>query len=130
MDSIADNPVTLIDTLLQDTWLFVLRVKNDPSTFVSDAFRPQAITLVENVRAALTERSASERHIDTITYAQSALLDETVPTRLSPNQQTFGSATERHTQLRKTISWLAAPVAVAFSFAPKSKRVPRCGLIL
>lgn len=83
MDSIADNSVTLIDTLLQDAWLFVLRVKNDPSTFVSDAFHPQAITLVENVRAALTERGASERHIDTITYAQCTLLDETVLTCLS-----------------------------------------------
>lgn len=83
MDSIADNSVTLIDTLLQDAWLFVLRVKNDPSTFVNDAFHPQAITLVENVRAALTERGASERHIDTITYAQPTLLDETVLTRLS-----------------------------------------------
>jgi type VI secretion system protein ImpK len=83
MDSMADNPVALIDTLLQDTWLFVLRVKNNPSAFVSDASHQQAITLVENVRAALTERGTSEHHIDAITYAQCALLDETVLTRLS-----------------------------------------------
>ncbi|WP_114195807.1 type VI secretion system protein TssL, short form [Edaphovirga cremea] len=84
MDSIADNPVALIDTLLQDTWLFALKVKNDPSAFVSEAAHHQAITLVENVRAALTARGTSERHIKAIAYAQCALLDETALTYLNP----------------------------------------------
>ncbi|MEX2950122.1 DotU family type IV/VI secretion system protein [Serratia fonticola] len=102
MDSIADNPVTLIDALPQDTWLSVLMVKNDPSAFVvDDASHHVAITLVENVRAALTEL-----HIDAVIHAQCPLLDETVLTRLSPGKHGKGSTLH--------IAWHALPLQARF----------------
>ncbi|MEA9392319.1 type VI secretion system protein TssL, short form [Acerihabitans sp. TG2] len=106
MDSIADNPVDLIDTLLQDTWLFVLQVKNDPSAFVSEATYHQAITRVENVRTALNERGIEARHIDAITYAQCALLDETVLTRLNPGMHGKDS--------KINLAWHALPLQARF----------------
>ncbi|WP_081878606.1 DotU family type IV/VI secretion system protein [Serratia sp. DD3] len=73
--SIADNPVVLINTLLQDTWMLLLVVKNNPSVFVSKAVYRQPTALVQH--------GVRKCHIDTITYGQCALLDETVLTRRS-----------------------------------------------
>ncbi|KEY59313.1 type VI secretion system protein TssL, short form [Serratia sp. DD3] len=106
MDGIADNPVVLIDTLLQDTWLFVLGVKNNPSAFVSEAVYRQAVTLVENANTALAQRGMAKHRIDAIIYAQCALLDETVLTRLGP------TANNPNREVNPT--WHAQPLQARF----------------
>lgn len=92
--------MTSVDGLLQDTWLFVLRLKNGGVLPDDHELHQQGIALIEGSRKALAEEGFSEKSCAQITWVQCALLDESVLYR--PNHPTPNSY------------WLSAPLQVHF----------------
>lgn len=67
-----------IDALLQDTWLLVVEVNRIDKLKECQQLWRRCLELVETLRDRLGEAGLSQRSIDLINHAQSALLDETV----------------------------------------------------
>lgn len=67
-----------IDGLLQDSYLLVVALRNGRARPHGRDLWRRCNDLVETLRQALEERGMNPRNIDYISYAQCALLDETV----------------------------------------------------
>lgn len=92
--------MTSVDGLLQDTWLFVLRLKNGGVLPDDRELHQQGIALVEGSQKAFAEQGFSAESCAQITWVQCALLDESVlyrPSNPTPNA-----------------SWLSDPLQVHF----------------
>jgi len=70
-----------IDQLMTETWLTVSMLKNGALALDGIALYDKCVKQVESVRHALERAGYDETSIDHITYAQCALLDETVMSR-------------------------------------------------
>ncbi len=92
--------MTSIDGLLQDTWLFVLRLKNGGVLPDDHELHQQGVALVESTQKALEEKGFNSESCAQVTWVQCALLDESVLNR--PNNPTPNS------------SWLSDPLQVHF----------------
>lgn len=80
--------MTLVDNLLQDTWLLVLAIQDRGTQPEDQAIHHQSIALVETARQALDEHGISPQNRDHILWVQCALLDESVlnhPGQEQPN---------------------------------------------
>lgn len=71
------SPVN-IDVLLQDSYLLVVELRQARSAQDSPGLRSRCADQIEYVRQSLEQAGSSRRSIDYISYAQCALLDETV----------------------------------------------------
>jgi type VI secretion system protein ImpK len=67
-----------IDALLQASYLLVLQLRHGASASESATLKCEYAKQVEQVRQALRDAGISSRNIDFISYAQCALLDESV----------------------------------------------------
>ncbi len=67
-----------IDTLLRETFLTVIQLRNGVAAEQGEALYQQCQKQVEEVRRQLLSADYAEESIEHITYAQCALLDETV----------------------------------------------------
>lgn len=67
-----------IDALLSETWLMVAQLRYGATTADGHALYNKGCKQVESVRATLEKAGYDAQSIDHITYAQCALLDETV----------------------------------------------------
>ena len=67
-----------VDQLLQDSYLLVVELRHGASSPDSDALWNLCTRQVVMVRDGLTQAGVSQRHVDFISHAQCALLDETV----------------------------------------------------
>ncbi|TPG61978.1 type VI secretion system protein TssL, short form [Ewingella americana] len=92
--------MTSIDGLLQDTWLFVLRLKNGGVLPDDRELHQQGVALVEYTQKALAEQGFNSESCAQVTWVQCALLDESVLYR--PNNPTPNSV------------WRADPLQVHF----------------
>ncbi|MEE3664824.1 type VI secretion system protein TssL, short form [Brenneria sp. g21c3] len=70
-----------IDELLRDTWLMVVALRNGAVAEQGDALYQKGIELVEKARQRMVDAGYSAETVDTVSYAQCALLDETVLNR-------------------------------------------------
>ncbi len=64
-----------IDTLLQDTYLFVMDIYHQPALVRDEALYRRGVTLVEQVQARLQDMKASAAFIQDVLQAQCALMD-------------------------------------------------------
>lgn len=72
-----------IDQLMTETWLTVTMLKKGAVTLNGTALYDKCVKQVENVQEALARAGYDEASIGHISYAQCALLDETVMNRKS-----------------------------------------------
>jgi type VI secretion system protein ImpK len=72
------DPIRLIDTLLTDTFLFVMEVNHDKQLVRDDTFYRRGCALVEEVKSRLDNMKESDDFIHHVQYAQCGLLDHTV----------------------------------------------------
>ncbi|WP_280283009.1 type VI secretion system protein TssL, short form [Pseudomonas sp. BN415] len=72
------SAVVDIDALLQDTYLLVVSLREGAVALSGRELWRHCCEQVESLRNALKEAGVSQRSIDCISYAQCALLDETV----------------------------------------------------
>ncbi|STE20963.1 DotU family type IV/VI secretion system protein [Escherichia coli] len=70
-----------IDQLMMETWLTVAMLKNGAVTPDGTALYNKCVKQVESVREALERAGYDDASVEHITYAQCALLDETVMSR-------------------------------------------------
>ncbi len=70
-----------IDVLLRDTFLTVVELRQGTSARHGQELYRHCLQQVEGVRERLTAAGFSQQDIEHITYAQCALLDETVLSR-------------------------------------------------
>lgn len=74
----GDDAGIYIDTLLQDTYLFVMDIRHQPALVRDEALYNRAVKLVETVQASLKARKESDDFIHHIIYAQCAMIDDVV----------------------------------------------------
>jgi len=70
-----------IDQLMAETWLTVTMLRHGAATPDGNALYQKCCKQIESVRAALVKANFDETSIEHISYAQCALLDETVMSR-------------------------------------------------
>ncbi len=70
-----------IDQLMMETWLTVAMLKKGAVTPDGTALYNKCVKQVESVREALERAGYDDASVEHITYAQCALLDETVMSR-------------------------------------------------
>lgn len=70
-----------IDSLLQDSYLLVVELRQGAPAQNSDAIKALCVKQVEHVRQRLKDAGLAQRSIDHISHAQCALLDETMLNR-------------------------------------------------
>lgn len=70
-----------IDQLMEDTWLTVTMLRNGAVTLDGNTLYQNCCQQVESVRQALADAGYDQESIRHISYAQCALLDETVMSR-------------------------------------------------
>lgn len=73
-----DSASVYIDTLLQDTYLFVMDIRHQPALVRDEAFYHRGVKLVEQVQETLKNTKASEAFIQDVLLAQCALVDYVV----------------------------------------------------
>lgn len=74
----ADSASIYIDTLLQDTYLFVMDIHHQPVLVRDEALYNRAMKLVETVQETLNARKESDGFIHHVIYAQCAMMDDVV----------------------------------------------------
>jgi type VI secretion system protein ImpK len=74
----AISPSHDLDLLLQDSYLLVVELKQGGRAQSSEGLWSQCVTQIDTVRSGLERAGANPRSIELISYAQCALLDETV----------------------------------------------------
>lgn len=86
MASFSDNttPAVFIDTLLQDSMLFVMDVRHNKALKRDEALYRRGCKLVESMKEQLNRLAVGETFTDHMLYAQCALLDERVLCTASP----------------------------------------------
>lgn len=72
-----------IDQLMAETWLTVTMLKKGAVTLDGTALYNKCVKQVETVREALERAGYDDASVEHISYAQCALLDETVMSRKS-----------------------------------------------
>lgn len=77
-DTDVTDPVNSIDCLLQDTFLFVMDVLNNPSLQRDNAFYRRGCKLVETLKQQLEVQQAGDEFTHHVLYAQCGLLDQIV----------------------------------------------------
>lgn len=80
-----------IDELMADTWLMVAQLRHQSTVPDAQALYQHSCRQVESVREALERAGYDQESITHITYAQCALLDETVLNRKAPLQTATGN---------------------------------------
>ncbi|CPR18698.1 hypothetical protein BIY26_20260 [Brenneria goodwinii] len=70
-----------IDVLLRDTWLMVVALRNGAVAERGEPLYQKGIELVEKARKRMADVGYSAEVVDAVSYAQCALLDETVLNR-------------------------------------------------
>jgi type VI secretion system protein ImpK len=99
-----------IDQLMTETWLTVTMLKKGAVAIDGTALYDQCVKQVERVREALERAGYDEASVDHISYAQCALLDETVMSR-KPEKS------EESEELRVDegqVAWRKAPLQARF----------------
>lgn len=99
-----------IDQLMTETWLTVTMLKNGALTLNGSALYHKCVKQVESVREALERAGYDEASVGHISYAQCALLDETVMSR-KPEKSEEGEATKVD---EGQIAWRKAPLQARF----------------
>lgn len=76
--SASDSATVYIDTLLQDTYLFLMDIYHLPGLVRDEALYRRGVALVEQMRECLQQRAASEEFMQEVLQAQCALMDYVV----------------------------------------------------
>lgn len=93
-----------IDSLMAETWLTVTLLRQGATTPDGKALYQQCCRQVEQAREALTKAGYDDASVDHISYAQCALLDETVMSRrLSEGETDEGQ-----------LAWRTAPLQARY----------------
>ncbi|GAA0489193.1 MULTISPECIES: type VI secretion system protein TssL, short form [Tatumella] len=118
------NKVIDIDALMVQTWLTVAQLRHGGQVTDGPALYAACKAQVESVREALERAGLSTESIDHITYAQCALLDETVMNRKPEAQQPENrdaiiSASSGQDALNMTLdagqrAWRSAPLQAVY----------------
>lgn len=95
----SESAVKFIDSLLHDSYLFVMAVRHDPSLTRDAAFYQQGVRLVESVQRQLASQAVDSTFSNHIIYGQCGLLDDAV----------LNSAPAQENQV-----WLACPLQSLF----------------
>ena len=74
----SDNASAYIDALLQDTWLFVMDIYNQPERVRDEALYRRGVELVEKMQEQLNTMNESEAFRNDVLLAQCALIDHVV----------------------------------------------------
>lgn len=74
----GDDACIYIDTLLQDTYLFVMDIRHQPALVRDETFYRRGVKLVEQVQETLKNTKASEAFMQDVLLAQCALVDYVV----------------------------------------------------
>ncbi|MGE4802455.1 type VI secretion system protein TssL, short form [Yersinia hibernica] len=99
-----------IDQLMTETWLTVTLLRHGAATLDGDALYQNCLKQVENVRDALKKAGYDDASIEHISYAQCALLDETVMSRKSVGADDSGAVSADEGQR----VWRTAPLQARF----------------
>ncbi|WP_075183685.1 type VI secretion system protein TssL, short form [Pantoea sp. 1.19] len=99
-----------IDQLMTDTWLTVTMLKKGAVTLNGTALYDKCVKQVESVRAALERAGYDEASVEHISYAQCALLDETVMSR-KPGKSEGGEGPQMD---EGQVAWRKAPLQARF----------------
>lgn len=99
-----------IDQLMAETWLTVTMLRHGATTPDGQALYQNCLKQVENVREALKKAGYDDTSIEHISYAQCALLDETVMSRKPKGAAEGEEAKTDEGQL----AWRAAPLQARF----------------
>ena len=118
------NKVIDIDALMAQTWLTVAQLRHGGQVTDGPALYAACKAQVESVREALERAGLGAESIDHITYAQCALLDETVMNRKpeaqrAENTQTAVSGDSAPDALNMTLdagqrAWRSAPLQAVY----------------
>ncbi|UNK21983.1 type VI secretion system protein TssL, short form [Yersinia intermedia] len=99
-----------IDQLMAETWLTVTLLRHGATTPDGKALYQNCLKQVENVRDALKKAGYDDSSIEHISYAQCALLDETVMSR-KPKEAEAGEVINADEGQR---AWRTAPLQARF----------------
>ncbi|QHB33862.1 DotU family type IV/VI secretion system protein [Yersinia canariae] len=99
-----------IDQLMTETWLTVTLLRHGAVTPDGNALYQNCLKQVENVRETLKKAGYDDASIEHISYAQCALLDETVMSRKSVGTDDSGAISADEGQR----AWRAAPLQARF----------------
>ena len=99
-----------IDQLMTETWLTVTMLKKGAVTLNGTALYNKCVKQVESVREALERAGYDEASVEHISYAQCALLDETVMSRKSEK----GEEGEEPKVDEGQVAWRKAPLQARF----------------
>ncbi|WP_369817560.1 type VI secretion system protein TssL, short form [Pantoea sp. RIT-PI-b] len=78
----ADHNISIntLDTLMQETWLLSLAIRNGQTITIDDALYQRCFTLIEQVQDKLLAAGAPPIFCEEITFAHSVFLDELIMT--------------------------------------------------
>lgn len=99
-----------IDQLMMETWLTVAMLKNGAVTPDGTALYNKCVKQVESVREALERAGYDDASVEHITYAQCALLDETVMSRKPEKNGESGAPDVDEGQ----VAWRKVPLQARF----------------
>lgn len=87
----SDNEITAktLDTLMQDTWLLALAIRNKQPVTVDDALYQRCFDMIQQVQDQLAAAGAPEYLIEEIKFAHSVFLDEAVMTQPDTDVSTW-----------------------------------------
>lgn len=87
----SDHKITAItlDSLMQDTWLLALAIRNGQPPVVDDALYQRCFDMIQQVQDKLTASGASEYLTEEIKFAHSVFLDEAVMTQPDTDVSTW-----------------------------------------
>ncbi len=99
-----------IDQLMAETWLIVTMLKKGAVTHNGSALYDKCVKQVERVREALACAGYDDASVEHISYAQCALLDETVMSRKPEKTEDGGEIIVDEGQ----VAWRKAPLQARF----------------
>ena len=99
-----------IDQLMAETWLTVTMLKKGAVTLDGTALYNKCVKQVETVREALERAGYDDASVEHISYAQCALLDETVMSRKSEKSEEG----EEPKVYEGQVAWRKAPLQARF----------------
>lgn len=107
----SDNASAYIDALLQDTWLFVMDIYNQPERVRDEALYRRGVELVEKMQEQLNTMNESEAFRNDVLLAQCALIDHVVLNTASCNDNALWVYTQELNNARLEIDNLRRDVA-------------------
>lgn len=113
-----------IDQLMMETWLTVTMLKKGALTPDGTALYNKCVKQVESVREALERAGYDDASVGHITYAQCALLDETVMSR-KPEKSEEGEEPDVD---EGQVAWRKVPLQARF--LAHFGQVKHCGIAL